>query len=121
MDLQYVYCMQSKHERKRTISLRVPPGVLGEIDDLVPRMGLKSRTEFIERAVAAYVQELKEAKVIVVRPWTPAKARAAILRYLGKKPSAYVSEIAEVLGMDFEMAFRVVGALMEVGDVGRAR
>ena len=113
--------MQSKRELKRTTSLRVPPGVLREIDDLVPRMGLRSRTEFIERAVAAYVQELKEAKVIVVRPWTPAKARAAILRYLGKKPSAYVSEIAEVLGMDFEMAFRVVGALMEVGDVGRAR
>ncbi len=113
--------MQSRHDRKRTISLRVPPGILKEIDDLVPRMGLRSRTEFIERAVAAYVQELKETKVIVVRPWTHAKARAAILRYLGKKPTAYVSEIAEALGMDFETAFRVVGSLMEAGDVGRAR
>ncbi len=84
-------------------------------------MGLRSRTEFIERAVAGYVQELKEAKVIVVRPWTPAKARAAILRYLARKPSAYVSEIAEALGMDFEMAFRVVGSLMGEGEVGRAR
>ncbi len=84
-------------------------------------MGVRSRTEFIERAVAAYVQELKEAKVIVVRPWTLAKARAAILRYLGKRPSAYVSDIAEALGMDFETAFRVVGSLMEAGDVGRVR
>src|SRR5437867_11985737 len=113
--------MQSKRDRKRTISMRLTPGVLQEIDDFVPRMGLRSRTEFIERAVAAYVQELREARVIVVRPWTPAKAKAAIFRYLGKRPSAYVSEIAEALGMDFEMAFQIVGSLMEAGDVGRTR
>ena len=118
--MQCVYCMQSKIVRRQTISLRIPPGVLREIDDLARRMKLGSRTEFIERALDAYVQELREAKVVVVRPWTPAKARTAILRYLDRKPSAYVSEIAEALGMDFEMAFRVVGSLMGEGDVGRA-
>ncbi len=116
-----MYCMQAKHARRRTISLRMPPGVLKEIDGLVERMKLGSRTEFIERALDEYIQELREAKVVVVKPWTAAKARAAVLRYLGNKPSAYVSEIAEALGMDFEMAFRVVGSLMREGDVGRAR
>ncbi len=113
--------MQSRIVRRQTISLRIPPDDLSEIDALVRRMKLRSRTEFIERALDAYVQELREAKVIVVRPWTPAKARTAILRYLDRKPSAYVSEIAEALGLDFEMAFQVVGSLMEEGDVGRVQ
>lgn len=117
---QYMYCMERSHTRKPTISLRLSTDRLSAIDGLVARTGMRSRTEFIERALDAYVQEIREAKVIAVRPWTEKGARAAVVRFLKKRPSAYVSEIAESLGMDFDLAFRVVDSLMEEGTLDRA-
>src|SRR3989304_463971 len=79
---QCTYCMQSVERSKPTISLRLPRPLLEEIDGLVRRTRMRSRTEFIERAVETYVDELREARIVVVKPWTETKARAAILRYL---------------------------------------
>jgi DNA-binding transcriptional ArsR family regulator len=78
---------------------------------------MRSRTEFVERAVQAYVDELREARVIVVREWTATKARTAILRHLKGRPATYVTDIAEALGMDLDLAFRVVGSLAKEGKV----
>lgn len=111
--------MQERAARKPTISLRVPPKLLAEVDDLVGRTRMKSRTEFLERAIEAYVQELRDSKVVVVQNWTEPKARAAIVKYLRRRPSAFVSEICDALGMDFELGFRVVHRLMEGGIVDR--
>ena len=86
---------------------------------MVGRTRMKSRTEFLERAIEAYVQELRDSKVVVVKNWTEPKARAAIVKYLRRRPSAFVSEICEALGMDFELGFRVVRLLMEGGIVDR--
>ncbi len=109
--------MQPRETRKPTISLRLPRPLLEEIDALVRRTRMRSRTEFLERAVEGYVEELRESRVIVVKPWSDAKARAAILRYLKHRPSAYVTDIAEALGMDLDLAFRAVGALAREGKV----
>lgn len=59
---------------------------------------MRSRTEFIERGLETYVDELRESRIVVVRPWTEAKARAAILRYLKGRRATYVTDIAEALG-----------------------
>ncbi len=115
--MQCVYCMQNKAARKPTISLRLTPRLIREIDDLVKRTGVRSRTDFIERAVEAYAQEFRTAKVVVLRPWTESAAKSAVLKFLRSRPSAYVSEIVEALRMDPEMAWRVVDALAEEGKV----
>jgi hypothetical protein len=78
---------------------------------------MHSRTEFIERAVEAYVQELREARVVVVKEWTEPGARRAILRFLKGRPATYVTEIAETLGMELDLAFRVSGSLAKEGKV----
>lgn len=78
---------------------------------------MRSRTEFIERAVASYVDDLREARIVVAKPWTVTNARAAILRYLKDRPATYVTDIAEALGMDLDLAFRVVGSLAKEGRV----
>lgn len=110
-------CMQSTEGRKPTISLRLPRPLLVEIDDLVRRTRMRSRTEFVERAVETYVDELREARIVVVKPWTAARARAAILRYLKGRRATYVTDIAEALGMDLDLAFKVVGSLAREGKV----
>src|SRR3989441_7617577 len=111
--------MQNHTVRKPTISVRLPPKLLKEVDDLVGRAHMKSRAELLERAIESYVQDLRDSKVIVVRAWTEPRARAAIVKYLRRKPSAFVSEICEALGIDFELGFRVVRRLMEEGIVDR--
>jgi hypothetical protein len=78
---------------------------------------MRSRTEFVEHAVEAYIQDLKEARVIVVKDWTEAKARPAILRFLKGRTATYVTDIAVALGMELDLAFRVVGSLAEEGKV----
>lgn len=112
-----MYCMQSSDRAKPTISLRLPRPLLEEIDGLVRRTRMRSRTEFIERAVETYVDELREARIIVTKPWTETKARAAILRYLKGRRATYVTDIAEALGMDLDLAFRIVGSLAKEGKV----
>lgn len=112
-----MYCMQPTRTSKPTISLRLSGALLEEIDGLVKRTRMRSRTEFIERAIEDYANELKESRIVVVKPWTPAKARAAILRYLKGRPATYVTDIAEALGMDLDLAFRVAGSLAREGKV----
>ena len=109
--------MHSSVDRKPTISMRLPRALLEEIDDLVRRTRMRSRTEFVERAVETYVDELREARIVVVREWTEEKARAAVLRFLKGRPATYVTDIAEALGMELDLAFRVVGALGKEGKI----
>jgi len=78
---------------------------------------MRSRTEFLERAVETYVDELREARVVVVKPWREGKARTAILRYLKGRRATYVTDVAEALGMDLDLAFRVVRTLVKEGRV----
>src|SRR3989475_10902182 len=92
--------MQNRKMRKPTISLRLPPKLLGEVDDLFGRAHMKYRTEFLERAIEAYVQDLRHSKVVVVRTWTEPNARAAIVKCLRRKPAAAASRIGEALAVD---------------------
>src|SRR5437016_14510417 len=108
-----MYCMQSTETSKPTISLRLPRRVLEEIDGLVRRTRMRSRTEFIERAVETYVDELKEARIVVAKPWTDNGARVAILRYLKGRSATYVTDIAEAFRMGCELALRVGKSLLK--------
>ena len=111
--------MQGKRPIKPTTSLRLSKVQLEEIDRLVQRTGMRSRTDFIGRAIERYIEELAESKLVVVRPWTEARARAAILKYLKGRRSTHVSDIIEGLGMEPERAFRIVDSLLMEGTVDR--
>lgn len=114
--VKYTQCMKAEG-RKPTISLRLPPELLERVDRLVRRTAMRSRTEFIQRALEAYVEEVEEAKVVRIRPYGEAEAREAILHYLDDHPGTYVSDVAEALSMDLELAFRTVKRLSEEGEV----
>jgi len=112
-----MYCMQTKSLRKPTISLRLPPHLLREVDDLVSRTKMHSRTDLVQRAVEAYIQDLKDTKVIVLRQWTDKNAKAAVMKLLKERTSANLSEIVEALGMDPDLALRTVENLAKEGRI----
>src|SRR4030067_348549 len=97
--VQCMCCMQNKVSRKPTISLRLPSELLREGDALVARPGMRSRTDLVQKAVEAYVKDMKDTKVVVLKPWTEKKARAAVMKFLQGRSSARFSAIVEVLGM----------------------
>src|SRR5207247_10121973 len=109
--------MHSSVNQKPTISLRLPRALIKEIDDLVRRTRMRSRTEFVEWAVETYVDELREARIVVVKEWTEAKARAAVLRFLKGRHASDVTDLAGALGMELDLAFRGVGALGKDGKI----
>ena len=120
MAAQYAYYMQRERLTKPTTSIRLSAEQLRDVDELVRRTGMKSRTELIERAIERYIEDLKGSKVLVLREWTPTKAKAAVVKFLKNRPSAYVSDIIEALGMDPDLAFRTVDTLLREGAVDRA-
>ncbi len=109
--------MHNKVLRKPTISLRLPPELLREVDGLVTRSGMRSRTDFVQKAVEAYVEDMRDTKVVVLRPWTEKKARAAVMKFLQGKSSARVSEIVEALRMEPDLAFKTVETLAKEGKI----
>ena len=113
--------MQRNRLTKATTSIRLSAEQLRQVDDLVRRTGMKSRTELIERAIERYIGDLKGAKVLVLREWTRTTAKVAVLKYLKNRPSAYVSDIIEALGMEPNLAFRTVDILLQEGAVDRAK
>ena len=115
-----MHCIQDRlakrsraRSRKPTTSLRLSEQQVSEIDRLVRRVGMRSRTEFIEQAIARYLQELEDAKILIVRRRTDQKAKAEVLEYLRGRRSTHVSDIMEALGMEPEQAFRVVDSLIK--------
>src|SRR3989449_8887737 len=92
--------MQNRKMRKPTISLRLPPKLLGEVEDLAGRAHMKSRTELLERAIEAYVQELRDSKAVAVRTWIEPKGRAASVKYWRRKPAAFVAETCRDVRID---------------------
>jgi DNA-binding MarR family transcriptional regulator len=64
------------------------------------------------------LEEIKEMKVIRTRNIGLGQAKKEILAYLKTHNSAYVSDIAERLGIDIRLAFKAVEELQREGEVG---
>jgi len=91
--------------------------LLREVDGLVARSGMRSRTDFVQKAVEAYVEDMRDTKVVVLKPWTEKKARAAVMKFLQGRSSAHVSDIVAALGMEPDLAFRTVESLAKEGKI----
>jgi len=60
---------------------------------------------------------MRNTRVVVPRPWTEAKAKTAVTKFLRGRSSARVSEIVEALGMEPGLAFRTVESLAKEGKI----
>jgi len=109
---------EAKVVKRATIPVSLPIYIVEKIEELRAKLGYRSRNEFIREAIKRFIEEMKETKVIYVRDITLEQAKKEILEHLRRHGSAYVSEIAEDLGIEIEMAFRAVEELEKEGIVG---
>ena len=109
---------KAKVVKRATIPVSLPISVVKKIEELRARLGYRSRNDVIREAVRRFIEEMEEAKVLYVRDVTVEQAKREIVEYLKRHGSAYVSEMAESLGINIELAFKAVEELEKEGIVG---
>lgn len=109
---------EAKVVKRATIPVSLPISVVKKIEKLRARLGYRSRNDVIREAVRRFIEEMEETKVLYVRDVTVEQAKREIIEYLKRHGSAYVSEMAESLGINIELAFKAVEELEKEGIVG---
>ncbi len=108
--------MQSMVRKYLIIPIRIRGELAAKLDRAVKTLHYPSRNEFIREAVEQHIRDTLESKIIEVRDVSDADASRMIDSYLSKNPGAhYVSELAEKLGLELDVAFRAAKKLLEDG------
>jgi metal-responsive CopG/Arc/MetJ family transcriptional regulator len=113
-------CMvaEAKVVKRATVPVSLPISVVKKIEELRGRLGYRSRNAVIREAIRRFIEDVEEAKLLYVRDVTLKQAKRKIIEYLKRHGSAYVSEMAESLGVNIELAFKAVEELEKEGVVG---
>jgi metal-responsive CopG/Arc/MetJ family transcriptional regulator len=110
--------MQAVVRKQLIVPIRVPAELAARLDRAVSRLHYTSRNEFIREAIEQHVNDRLESKMIEVRDVSVKDATKMIDRYLAKNPGAhYVSELAEELGLELDVAFKAAKMLEAQGMV----
>jgi len=104
--------------RRATVPVSLPMSVVEKIEELRARLGYRSRNDVIREALKRFIEDIEETRVLSMREMTLEQAQEKIVGYLRRHNSAYVSEMAENLGIEIELAFEAVRELEKGGVVG---
>ena len=104
--------------KRATIPVSMPVEIIKRVDNARAKLGYRSRNEVIRESVRHFLEEIAEMKVIRIRNISLKQAKKEILAYLKQRNSAYVSDIADTLGIDIRVAFKAVEELQREGEVG---
>jgi len=104
--------------KRATIPVSMPVEIIKRVDNVRAKLGYRSRNEVIRESVRHFLEEIEEMKVIRIRNISLKQAKKEILAYLKQRNSAYVSDIADTLGIDIQLAFKAVEELQREGEVG---
>jgi metal-responsive CopG/Arc/MetJ family transcriptional regulator len=110
--------VEAKVVKRATVPVSLPISVVKEIERLRARLGYRSRNDVIREAIKRFIEGFEGAKAVYVRDVTLGQAKQEIVEYLKRHGSAYVSDMAEELGLDVELAFKAVEELEKEGVVG---
>jgi len=110
---------EAKVVKRANVPVSLPVSVVEKIEKLRATLGYRSRNDVIREAIRRFIEEMEEAKVLYVKDMTLEKAKMEIIKYLKHHSSAYVSEMAESLGIDIELAFEAVSDLKKERIVGQ--
>jgi len=109
---------EAKVVKRATLPVSLPISVVKEIERLRARLGYRSRNDVIREAIKRFIEDFEGSKAVYVRDLTLGQAKQEIVEYLKRHGSAYVSDMAEELSMDVELAFKAVEELEKEGVVG---
>ena len=108
--------MQSGLRKYLIVPVRIRGELARKLDRAVKTLRYSSRSELIREAIEQHLGNTLENKMIEVRDVSVDEATRLIDGYLSKNPGAhYVSELAEELGLELDVAFRAAKRLTDQG------
>ena len=87
------------------------------IDEVMGKIGARSRSEFVREAVRHYLDTVKEMKIIRVRRLSKDQAKREVVDYLKEKKEAETFDIANDLRLDLEITMQALKELWEEGSI----
>jgi metal-responsive CopG/Arc/MetJ family transcriptional regulator len=94
--------------RKPRYPFPLPITDVEKIEKIRARLGYRSRNDVIREAINRFIEDIEETKAIYIREISLEQAKKEIVEHLRRHGSAYMSEIAEDLGIAIELAFKAV-------------
>lgn len=103
--------------REKMIPVRFEHEQVQAIDDVMGKIGARSRSEFVREAVRHYLDTVKEMKIIRVRSLSKEQAKREIVDYLRDKKEAETFDIANDLRLELELTVQALRELWEEGSI----
>lgn len=103
--------------REKMIPVRFDDDQVQAIDEVMSKIGAKSRSEFVREAVRHYLDTVKEMKIIRVRSLSKEQAKREIVDYLRDKKEAETFDIANDLRLELEVTVQALKELWEEGSI----
>lgn len=103
--------------KEKMIPVRFDHEQVQAIDEVMGKIGARSRSEFVREAVRHYLDTVKEMKIIRVRSLSKDQARREIVDYLKEKKEAETFDIANDLRLDLEITMQALRELWEEGRI----
>lgn len=103
--------------REKMIPVRFDDDQVQAIDEVMSKIGAKSRSEFVREAVRHYLDTVKEMKIIRVRSLSKEQAKREIVDYLRDKKEAETFDIANDPRLELEVTVQALKELWEEGSI----
>ncbi len=101
-----------KLKESELVSARLSPKEAEEIEKLVEEGFFMNTADFVRTAVR---EKIESIKVIDVRDVSREKAKKEVIGYLKENKKAYPSDIADALGLDFDIVLEIIKELVQEG------
>lgn len=102
----------TKQKGNKSISTKLPPLELEEINDLVKAGAFLSTSDFIREAIR---DKLEAIKVVNLRDVDYKTAKLEILGYYKENNRAFISDVANDLEFDLELVANITNELVKEG------
>ena len=109
----------AQNEKQRQIAVRLPPVEYDRITQMIDAGLYRSSADFAREAIR---EKLRTLEVASVKDVSTHEAKRRILAYLKNNPGPhFVSQIADELGIEYGVAFKVANGLLESAKIKRSR
>ena len=101
------------------VAVRLSKADYERVEALVETGLYRSSADFLREAVR---DKLREMEIVGVRDVTEEEAKKLIGEHLAQHPGPqFASEIAETLGLEYNVTFKVIGQMLKEGTLKKAK
>ncbi len=110
--------LYDRMQKRITVPISMSPDVVKRIDVARAKLGYRSRNEVVRKSIEHFLEEVGEMKIIELRSVPKTEAKREVWDYLRKKGTAYPSDIADDLRLEYKLVVEIIRELWGEKKVG---